>query len=129
MNQDIHIDKNTMIPLYQQIKNQITGLIQTGKIKTGDQLPTIRELAMALSINVNTVALAYRDLAREQAIITVRGKGTFVANTPGEAEMQAIRYEKLKTMLATLVRETDRLGYDRDELGQAFDTLAIKKGE
>jgi GntR family transcriptional regulator len=129
MNQDIHIDKNTMIPLYQQIKNQITGLIQTGKIKTGDQLPTIRELAMALSINVNTVALAYRDLAREQAIITVRGKGTFVANTPGEAEMQAIRYEKLKTMLATLVRETDRLGYDRDELGQAFVTLAIKKGE
>jgi GntR family transcriptional regulator len=129
MNQDIHIDKNTMIPLYQQIKNQITGLIQTGKIKTGDQLPTIRELAMALSINVNTVALAYRDLAKEQAIITVRGKGTFVANTPGEAEMQAIRYEKLKTMLATLVQETDRLGYDRDELGQAFDTLAFKKGE
>jgi GntR family transcriptional regulator len=129
MNQDIHIDKNAMIPLYQQIKNQITGLIQTGKIKTGDQLPTIRELAMALSINVNTVALAYRDLAKEQAIITVRGKGTFVANTPGEAEMQAIRYEKLKTMLATLVQETDRLGYDRDELGQAFDTLAIKKGE
>jgi GntR family transcriptional regulator len=129
MNQDIHIDKNAMIPLYQQIKNQITGLIQTGKIKTGDQLPTIRELAMALSINVNTVALAYRDLAKEQAIITVRGKGTFVANTPGEAEMQAIRYEKLKTMLATLVQETDRLGYDRDELGQAFDTLAFKKGE
>jgi GntR family transcriptional regulator len=129
MNQDIHIDKNTMIPLYQQIKNQITGLIQTGKIKTGDQLPTIRELAMALSINVNTVALAYRDLAKEQDIITVRGKGTFVANTPGEAEMQAIRYEKLKTMLATLVQETDRLGYDRDELGQAFDTLAFKKGE
>jgi GntR family transcriptional regulator len=129
MNQDIHIDKNAMIPLYQQIKNQITGLIQTGKIKTGDQLPTIRELAMALSINVNTVALAYRDLAKEQDIITVRGKGTFVANTPGEAEMQAIRYEKLKTMLATLVQETDRLGYDRDELGQAFDTLAIKKGE
>jgi GntR family transcriptional regulator len=129
MNQDIHIDKNTMIPLYQQIKNQITGLIQTGKIKTGDQLPTIRELAMALSINVNTVALAYRDLAKEQAIITVRGKGTFVANTPGEAEMQAIRYEKLKTMLATLVQETDRLGYDRDELGQAFDKLAIKKDE
>jgi GntR family transcriptional regulator len=129
MNQDIHIDKNTMIPLYQQIKNQITGLIQTGKIKTGDQLPTIRELAMALSINVNTVALSYRDLAKEHAIITVRGKGTFVANTPGEAEMQAIRYEKLKTMLATLVQETDRLGYDRDELGQAFDTLAIKKGE
>jgi GntR family transcriptional regulator len=129
MNQDIHIDKNTMIPLYQQIKNQITGLIQTGKIKTGDQLPTIRELAMALSINVNTVALSYRDLAKEHAIITVRGKGTFVANTPGEAEMQAIRYEKLKTMLATLVQETDRLGYDRDELGQAFDTLAFKKGE
>jgi GntR family transcriptional regulator len=129
MNQDIHIDKNAMIPLYQQIKNQITGLIQTGKIKTGDQLPTIRELAMALSINVNTVALAYRDLAKEQAIITMRGKGTFVANTPGEAEMQAIRYEKLKTMLATLVQETDRLGYDRDELGQAFDTLAFKKGE
>ncbi len=129
MNQDIYIDKNNMIPLYQQIKNQITGLIQTGQIKTGDQLPTIRELAMALSINVNTVALAYRDLAKERAIITVRGKGTFVANTPGEDELQAVRYEKLNALLATLVRETDRLGYGRDEVGQAFDKLAIKKDE
>jgi GntR family transcriptional regulator len=127
MNQDITINKANMIPIYEQIKNQITGLIQTGQIKTGDQLPTIRELALALSVNVNTVALAYRDLAKEQAIITARGKGTYVARTPGEEEMQAIRYEILMAKIDALLRETDRLGYNRDEVGQAFDKLVIKK--
>jgi len=124
---EIRIDKTSRVPIYDQIKEQIKGLIHAGQIKTGDQLPTIRELSVELSVNFNTVALSYRDLSNEGVIITERGKGTFVANTPGEAEMHTIRQEKLVNLLAVLLRETERLGYTREEVGQAFSEQ-IKKG-
>ena len=113
---DIHIDKNSRVPIYDQIKEQIKGLIHAGQIVTGDQLPTIRELSVELSVNFNTVALAYRDLANEGVIITERGKGTFVASTPGAQEMQVIRTQKLHNLVEALLRETDRLGYGREEV-------------
>jgi GntR family transcriptional regulator len=117
---DIRIDKTSRVPIYDQIKEQIKGLIHAGQIKTGDQLPTIRELSVDLSVNFNTVAFAYRDLVNEGVIVTERGKGTFVASTPGAEEMLTIRYEKLHTLIEMLFRETDRLGYNREEVGRAF---------
>jgi GntR family transcriptional regulator len=117
---DIQIDKNRRLPIYDQIEEQIKGLINSGQIKTGDQLPTIRDLSVKLSVNFNTVVLAYRDLVNEGIIITERGKGTFVAETPGEEEMKIIRREKLNNMIAALVRETDRLGYNHEEIGRAL---------
>jgi GntR family transcriptional regulator len=117
---DIQIDKNRRVPIYDQIEEQIKGLINSGQIKTGDQLPTIRDLSVELSVNFNTVVLAYRDLVYEGIIITERGKGTFVAETPGEEEMKIIRREKLNNMIAALVRETDRLGYNHEEIGRAL---------
>jgi GntR family transcriptional regulator len=123
---EIRIDKTNRVPIYAQIKEQIKGLIHAWQIKTGDQLPTIRELSVELSVNFNTVALAYRDLANEGVVITQRGKGTFVASTPGEEEMQTIRQEKLVNLLAALFRETERLGYTPEEVGKAY-TDQIKK--
>lgn len=121
---DIRIDKHSHVPIYDQIKEQIKGLIHAGQIKTGDQLPTIRELSVDLSVNFNTVALAYRDLVNEGVIITERGKGTFVANTPGVEEMTAIRKEKLNNLIVELIQETDRLGYDHKEVeGALIDRL------
>ena len=124
---DIRIDKISRVPIYDQIKEQIKGLIHASQIKTGDQLPTIRELSVELSVNFNTVALAYRDLVNEGVIITERGKGTFVASTPGIEEMQTIRREKLKNLVENLLRETDRLGYKREEVNQAFITQVNKE--
>lgn len=117
---DIRIDKTSHVPINDQIKEQITGLIHAGQIKTGDQLPTIRELSVELSVNFNTVALAYRDLVRQGVILTERGKGTFVASTPGEDEMKAIRREKLRALIVSLVQETNRLGYSLEEVGRAL---------
>jgi DNA-binding transcriptional regulator YhcF (GntR family) len=124
---DIRIDKISRVPIYDQIKEQIKGLIHAGQIKTGDQLPTMRELSVELSVNFNTVALAYRDLVNEGVIITERGKGTFVASTPGEEEMQTIRREKLQNIIAALVRETERLGYKHEEVGREFIEQFKKK--
>lgn len=125
----IQIDKTSRVPIYDQIKQQVKGLIHAGQIKTGDQLPTIRELSVDLSVNFNTVAFAYRDLVSEGIIITERGKGTFVASTPGEEEMQTIRRTTLQNLLETLVKETERLGYSRDEVNQAFTNLINQKDE
>jgi GntR family transcriptional regulator len=126
---DIRIDKNSRVPIYDQIKEQIKGLIHAGQIKTGDQLPTIRELSVELSVNFNTVALAYRDLVNEGVIITERGKGTFVASTPGVEEMLVIRTEKLHNLIETLIRETDRLGYRREDVESVFVNQVNKKGK
>jgi GntR family transcriptional regulator len=117
---NIRIDKNSRVPIYDQIKEQIKGLIHARQLRTGDQLPTIRELSVELAVNFNTVALSYRDLANEGVIVTERGKGTFVASTPGEEEMSRIRHTKLHTMLEALLHEADRLGYTQEEVGRAF---------
>jgi GntR family transcriptional regulator len=119
-NMDINIDKYSRMPIYEQIKEQIKGLIHAGQIKAGEQLPTIRELSIDLAVNFNTVVLAYRDLVNEGLIITERGKGTFVASTPGAEEMQRIRREKLRNLVQGLVSETDRLGYTHEEVGRAL---------
>jgi GntR family transcriptional regulator len=126
---DIRIDKASRVPIYDQIKEQIKGLIHSGLIRTGDQLPTIRELSVDLSVNFNTVALAYRDLVNEGVIITERGVGTFVAKTPGEQEMQAIRRDKLHNLIDSLLNETDRLGYGPDEVEEVFIRLLRMKGD
>lgn len=116
----IHINKTSGAPLHTQIKEQITGLIHTGVLKTGDQLPTIRTLAIDLAVNVNTVALAYRDLDQTGVIATRRGEGTFVASTPGPAEMRRLRQKKLADLLRQLLEETRRLGYTAEEVHQAL---------
>jgi GntR family transcriptional regulator len=120
MNRIIFIDKNKRVPIYEQIKDQIMGLIQTGQIKTGDQLPTIRELSVELSVNVNTVALAYRDLTNQRAIVTERGRGSFVAGDADEGKIRILRTKKLQALIDSLISETDRLGFSREEVGQAL---------
>jgi len=117
----IQIDKTSRVPLHDQIKEQIKGLIHAGQLKTGDQLPTMRELSIELAVNFNTVAHAYREMDGEGVITTRRGEGTFVASTPGAAEMRRIRQKKLRELINALFNETDRLGYTVEEVKLALD--------
>jgi len=116
----IQIDKTSRVPLHDQIKEQIKGLIHAGQLKTGDQLPTMRELSIELAVNFNTVAHAYREMDGEGVITTRRGEGTFVASTPGAAEMRRIRQKKLRELINALFNETDRLGYTVEEVKLAI---------
>jgi GntR family transcriptional regulator len=117
----IQIDKSSRVPLHDQIKEQVKGLIHAGRLKAGDQLPTMRELSMALAVNFNTVAHAYRELDGEGLLSTKRGVGTFVAGTPGAAEMRRLRQRKLRELVNALFDEASRLGYTVDEVKQAFE--------
>jgi GntR family transcriptional regulator len=116
----IQVDKTSGVPIHDQIKEQITGLIHAGQLRTGDQLPTIRALAIDLAVNVNTVALAYRELDGEGVIATRRGEGTFVTQAPSAAELRRLRQKKLRDVVQNLIEETRRLGYSPDEVQQAI---------
>ena len=124
-----HIDKTASVPLHEQIKEQIVGLIHAGQLKDGDQLPTMRALSIELGVNFNTVAHAYRELDAAGVVATRRGEGTFVANAAGEAELQLIRQRKLHSIVSRLFVEAQRLGYSSAELQQAIDLHGSVPGQ
>jgi len=116
----ISLDKTSRVPIHDQIKEQIKGLIHAGQLKTGDQVPTMRALSLELGVNFNTVAHAYRELDAEGVIATRRGEGTFVTGTPSAAEMRRLRQKKLHDLVKALLEEADRLGYATEEVQQTL---------
>ena len=77
----IVIDHNSKTPVYEQIKVQILSLITSGALSPGDKLPSLRTLAADLSLNFNTIKKVFAQLETDGVIVTVQGKGCFVADT------------------------------------------------
>ena len=75
-------------PIYEQVKDGLRHLVVTGAIQPGDQLPSVRALASSLAINPNTIQRAYRELEADGYILSVAGKGSFVAQVDQLAEQQ-----------------------------------------
>jgi GntR family transcriptional regulator len=74
------LDARSGVPVYRQIIDQVLGGIAAGKLRAGDQLPTVRQLAVDLAINPNTVVRAYRELEIREILATQQGTGTFVTD-------------------------------------------------
>ena len=87
--------RNDGVPIYVQIREQFLAAIASGDLAAGSQLPTMREVAVRLKIDLNTVRHAYDELARRGAIELVRGRGSFVANHPSPAPIDADPLDKL----------------------------------
>lgn len=86
-----NLDIRSGVPVYRQIIDQVLGGIAAGTLKPGDQLPTVRQLAVDLAINPNTVVRAYRELEIREILSTQQGTGTFITETqpkPDGAERQ-----------------------------------------
>lgn len=77
----IIIDTRSRTPIFEQIKEQILNLINTGVLKPDDKLPSVRQLASELNLNVNTVKRAYQELESERVTYSLAGKGVFVSKT------------------------------------------------
>jgi len=74
------LDPKTGMPFYRQIIDQIKYGIASGKLKTGEQLPTVRSLAVDLKVNLNTIAKAYKELEIQNILETQQGTGTFISS-------------------------------------------------
>lgn len=89
MAQRFEVDKKSNLPVYAQLEERIRFLIHSGELKSGDSLPTVRELAVQLGVNANTVARVYRELSREGLLRLERGIGTFVAESAQQTMKQS----------------------------------------
>jgi GntR family transcriptional regulator len=125
----LQLEPESRIPIYVQIEEQIRALVAAGRLRPGDQLPTIRQLAVDLGVNYNTVARAYLELERAGVIITQRGRGTFVAGAPDEAQLVRLREAKLRALLGASIDEAFRLGYAPDEIAEVFQSELAARSE
>ena len=116
----LNIDSSSSVPIYIQIEESIHSLIAAGQLQPGEQLPTIRELAADIRVNLNTVARAYFELDREGVISTQRGRGTFVSGVPDEKQLEKKRQKLLQSIFESALQEAHRLGYSKDEIMGTF---------
>jgi len=114
LHDDIVLSQTDPRPMYQQIMGRVRQLVAMGDWAPGQQMPSIRQLAVALQISVITVKRAYLELEREGVIVTRQGKGSMVAEQPG-VSMRPQR-ENLREHLVAAARIAARLGVSPDEL-------------
>ena len=103
----IIIDYKDAHPIYEQIVERFKTLILKGVMQPDEQMPSVRSLAMELSINPNTIQKAYADLERQGFIYTVKGRGNFVADDSGLAQKRRSEYLDQILKLAKEVMEID----------------------
>lgn len=114
------IDTRDATPIYAQIEHGLRAAIATGRLQIGDQLPTVRQLAVDLSVNANTVARVYAELERAGVLETRRGVGSFVAAGRTEARSAGEKARKLRSFVTRLLADADRSGFTIDEVVAAL---------
>jgi len=109
------IDLHSGVPVYRQLIDQVRGGIASGTLCAGDQLPTVRQLAVDLAINPNTVMRAYRELELGGLLETHQGTGTFIANRRMEGK-SAERERQLTQMAGEFAARAGAGGFSLEDL-------------
>ncbi|HEY1894980.1 MAG TPA: GntR family transcriptional regulator [Terracidiphilus sp.] len=113
------LDGHSGVPVYRQLIDQVQGAIAAGALRPGDQLPTVRLVAVELAINPNTVLRAYREMEIRGILDTQQGTGTFIADRQVEPSK-----EERERQLAQLVSEfVSRAGSAGLTVGELIDAL------
>jgi GntR family transcriptional regulator len=121
----ITIDPSNGLPIYMQIVNQIKTSIAMGRLMPEDPLPSVRQLAVDLAVNPNTVARAYLDLEYEGIIYKRQGAGTFVSSQGVEMSKND-RRKVLGELIEKALVEGVNLGLEEKELREAFERVLEK---
>ncbi len=112
----ITVDPRDATPIYAQLERAIRGAIAAGLFRTGDQLPTVRQLAVDLQINANTVARVYAELERTGVIETRRGVGSFIAATAADARREPDRPRRLRAFVTRVLADATSHGFTLEDV-------------
>ena len=110
------VDPRSGVPLYLQLIEQIKRAVALGTLAPGEQLPTVKALALELTVNPNTVARVYRELERDGVIDTSPGRGSFVRSDGAAGEARRAGNDVARVALENAVREAKSLGLDSNEV-------------
>ena len=112
------LDSSTGVPFYRQIIDQVLLAVGDGRLKPGEQLPTVRQLAVDLSVNLNTVAKAYREMEIRGIVQTQQGTGTFVAARAGAKSRE--KRKALQDLVDRLLANAEALGVPMEDVVEAL---------
>ena len=118
----IIINTSSMVPIYEQIVDQIKTLIRNGDLKENDNLPSVRTLSKELRISALTVKKAYDTLENEGFVVTVHGKGTYVAATNTELLLEEQKKE-LEADLEQAIQKGRRCGISDEDIRSLFELI------
>src|SRR5438093_852864 len=116
------LDMASGVPVYRQIMDQVMGGIAAGALAPGDQLPTVRQLAVDLSINPNTVIRAYRELEIRGVLETEQGTGTFISNQKMRLD-EAERQRSLNQLIGDFMARAGSAGFTAEELIEQLQAM------
>jgi GntR family transcriptional regulator len=112
----VSIDPRDPTPIYAQLERGLRAAIATSRLRAGDQLPTVRQLAVDLQVNANTVARVYAELERSGVIETKRGVGSFISATPARAHPPREHERRLRAFATRVLADADAAGFTGDDV-------------
>ena len=112
------LDSSTGVPFYRQIIDQVLLAVGDGRLRPGTQLPTVRQLAVDLSVNLNTIAKAYREMEIRGIVQTQQGTGTFIAARTGAKSRE--KRKALQELVDRLIANGEALGIPIEDLVDAL---------
>ena len=112
----IELDYKDRRPIYEQVTEKLASMMMLGVLEENSQLPSVRSMAVALSINPNTIHRAYAELERQGYIYSIKGKGSFVTDT---SKMKQSRQKEAREKVLEAASEAARLGLGQDEIIEA----------
>ena len=112
----VSIDPTDATPIYAQLERGLRAGIATGRLQPGDQLPTVRQLAVDLRINANTVARVYAELERAGVLETRRGVGSFISATPAQAHPPREHDRRIRRFITRVLADADASGFTVEDL-------------
>ncbi len=122
------LDLHSGVPAYRQIIDQVTGGIATGALQPGDQLPTVRQMAVDLAINPNTVMRAYGEMEIRGLLETQQGTGTFISSQKVKTD-QMEKQRRLDQLVSEFVSRAGAGGFTVEELVEQLQSLIKDSGK
>jgi len=124
----VTIDSRDATPIYAQLERGLRAAVATGRLRPGEQLPTVRQLAVELRVNANTVARVYAELERMGVIETKRGVGSFISATPRQAHPPREHDRRLRAFATRILADADAAGLSIDDVIDALQTQRARGG-